>query len=241
MGYSKKQQLMCEHLEIFLASLSRTDRLLSSAEVEQGQRSKQMVLAGKADSVPALLDSLKAPDFVNKDACYDLLLEIGIPVKEALTSALGERGRDVDIWIIAILKQLGDDSAMERLWGMLEDANPYIRHLSALALAFQYVDAGASSEALFPVLVDALASEQKIEGTPFSVAGSALGCLTKMSGENFLSHPQAITFYNYEHFLYPPPIHPFPFAADFITTAPEDERQRIRQRAKTWLAEQTVQ
>ena len=243
MDSSKNQQALREHLDIFLASLPLIDRELSSADVERGQRSKQIILQGKAESVPVLLDGIKRPDFVSKDACYDLLLEIGLPAKEALYSELGERGPDVDIWIIAMLRQLGDDSVTVRLWAMLEDPSRYIQHISALALAFQGIDSEAEvrEEQLFPFLVDALSSERNIEGTPFSVAGSALGCLTRMSGENFLSYPHEITFYNYEHFLYPPPIHPFPFAADFYSKASVEEQRLIRQRVKAWLAQETTQ
>ena len=74
-----------------------------------------------------------------------------------------------------------------------------------------------------------------IEGTPFTIAGSALGCLTRFSGEHFIAPAANIDFYNYQHFLYPPPIHPFPFAADYMGTVDETERQNIRRRVESWM------
>lgn len=106
-----------------------------------------------------------------------------------------------------------------------------------LALAFQLFNSPATpSEELLAVLVDALGNEQTIEGTPFTVAGFALGCLTRLSGESFISPPKKIQFYNYEHFLYPPPLHPFPFAADYLTKAEKEEKRNIRNRIQAWVA-----
>lgn len=241
MNNSGHEHDLRKHLDTFLDSLPVPGRDLTSADVEKGQLSKRAVLDGKADSVPVLLDSLGNPDFVVKDACYDLVLEIGSPAKDVLYGELGKRGPIVDIWIVTVLKHLGDAKVTDRLWKMLEDPNSHVRHLGALALAFQHLDSEALNEQLLPHLVDALRSEETIEGTPFTVAGSALGCLTRISGENFLSSPQEIVFYNYEHFLYPPPVHPFPFAADLITKASKKEQRRIRQRVEAWLARQNKQ
>lgn len=240
MKHSDNEEELRKHLDTFLASLPLPGRDLTSADVENGQRSKRALLEGKAASVPILLDCLSNADFIIKDACYDLVLEIGSPAKDVLYRELSKRGPIVDIWIVTMLKHLGDERAMDRLWKMLQDSDNHVRHLSALALAFQHLDSEITPEQLLPVLVDALDSAMNIEGTPFSVAGSALGCLTRLSGENFLSSYQEIVFYNYEHFLYPPPVHPFPFAADFITKASEEEQRRIRQRAKTWLSHRST-
>lgn len=226
-----------ECLDTYLASLPLPGRELTSADVEKGQHSKQSLIQGGAASVPVLLDRLSDPDFRIKDICYDLVLEIGNLAKDALYGELGRRGPIVDIWIAAMLQYLSDERAMDRLWPYLHDPVDYVRHLSALALAFHLLDSPTTPpEELLAVLVDALGNEQTIEGTPFTVAGSALGCLTRMSGESFVSPPREIQFYNYEHFLYPPPLHPFPFAADYLTKAEEEEKRNIRKRVQAWVA-----
>ncbi len=226
-----------ECLDTYLASLPLPGRRLTSADVEEGQLCRQALIQGGAASVPALLDRLGDPDFYVKDSCYDLVLEIGNPAKDILYGELGRRGPITDIWIIAMLNYLGDEHAMDRLWAYLRDPDDYVRHLSALALAFQLLDSSeAPPEELLAVLVEALGNERTIEGTPFTVAGSALGCLIRLSGESFLSPPRKIQFYNYEHFLYPPPIHPFPFCADYMTKAEEEEKRHIRSRIQAWVA-----
>ncbi|MDJ0757505.1 MAG: hypothetical protein QNJ45_28485 [Ardenticatenaceae bacterium] len=235
-----RQEELQEQLNIYLDSLPLPGRNLTAYDVEKGQFGKQAVLKGQAESVSMLLDMLEHPDFVIKDACYDLILEIGTQTKKVLFGEFGKRGPIVDIWIATMLVHLGDDRATDRLWVLIEHPSRDVRHLTALALAFQHVDLLTPLEKrkLYPILVDALNNEKRIEGAPFSIAGSALGCLTQISGVNFLSPPQKIHFFNYELFLYPPPTHPFPFAADFITTAPIEERDLIRQRAAKWLAGQ---
>jgi hypothetical protein len=226
-----------ECLTAYLASLPLPGRELTSADVEKGQRGKQCLIEGGDASVPVLLDRLSDPDFRIKDVCYDLILEIGNPAKGALYGELGKRGPIVDIWITSMLQRLGEERAMDRLWAYLQDPVDYIRHLSALALAFQLFHSPTPPpEELLAVLLDALENEQTIEGTPFTVAGSALGCLTRLSGESFISPPKEIQFYNYEHFLYPPPLHPFPFAADYFTKAEEGEKRNIRRRVQAWIA-----
>jgi len=205
--------------------------------MEKGQRGKRCLVSAGSASVPVLLDRLSDPDFAIKDVCYDLILEIGEPAKDALYGELGRRGPIVDIWITAMLRHLGDERAMDRLWSYLQDPVDYVRHLSALALAFQLLDSPTPpAEELLVVLVEALEDEQTIEGTPFTVAGSALACLTRLSGESFISPPREIQFYNYEHFVYPPPLHPFPFAADYLSKAEEEEKRNIRKRVQAWIA-----
>jgi hypothetical protein len=237
----KNRKTAAENLGTFLAALPRPGRELTSADVEEGQRSRQALLDGGSASVPALLSRLSDPDFGVKDICYDLILEIGDPARQTLYRELQERGPVVDLWIAAMLQHLGDESAMDRIRPYLQHPDDYVRHLTALALAFQKPDSPTPpDEELASLLVDALRDEQSIEGTPFTVAGSALACLTRMSGENFLYPLREIQFYNYEHFLYPPPLHPFPFAADHFTKAGEEEKRGIRQRVEAWLARRSA-
>lgn len=224
-------------LGIYLASLPRPGLALSSADVERGQRSRQALLDSGAAAVPVLLDALETPEFLVKDACYDLVLDIGAPARQALQAAWGARDEVTDIWIAAMLRHLGDAAAMERLWPRLQHPVASVRHLTALALAFGRLDASAPApDALLDVLVEALSDAQTIEGTPFTVAGSALACLSRWSGQDFLSPPRPIQLYNDAHFLYPPPEHPFPFAADHLTRASDAEQAAIRARVQAWHA-----
>jgi len=232
------KQEISELLNNFLMSLPLPGHQITSIDVEKGQLSKQILLSRQLESVPILLDRLSDPDFVVKDACYDLILEMGSSATGTLIGELGKRGPIMDIWIATMLKFLGNLSAMDQLWQQLEHPDEHVRHLTALALAFQDLDAPKWPDKLYPVLIDALKSERSIEGTPFTVAGSALGCLIHMSGENFLSTPQEIVFYNYEHFVYPPPLHPFPFAADHFSKVGKEEQQDIRQRVEAWWSRQ---
>src|SRR2546426_12211249 len=155
-----------ECLTDYLASLPLPGRELTSADMEKGQRGKQCLIEGGDASVPMLLERLSDPDFRIKDAIYDLILEIGNPAKAALYRELGKRGPMVDIWISSMLQRLGEEKAMARLSPYLQHPDNYVRHLTALALAFQLFDSRETPPTeLLTVLLDALGNEQTIEGT----------------------------------------------------------------------------
>jgi hypothetical protein len=235
MSDDNSRAALAECLDAYLASLPLPGRDLTSADVEEGQRGKRCVVEGGAASVPMLVARLADPEFLTKDICYDLLLEIGDT--DALRQQMGTGGPVRDIWVAVALVRLGDETAIDRLWPYLRHRDAYVSHLTALALAFHLFDSSTPPrEPLLAVLVEALGNEQTIEGTPFTIAGSALACLTRLSRENFISPPREIQFYNYEHFVYPPPLHPFPFAADYITGASGTEKRNIRGRVEAWVA-----
>lgn len=226
-------------LRAYLDAQPRPGRALDAAQAEAGQQARRQLLAAGAAAVPVLLDGLGRPDFADKDACYDLLLEIGPAARPALAAQWGARGPVLDIWIAALLRHLGDDGALDRLWPQLRHADPQVRHLSALALALPLLRAPPPVRApaeLVDALVDALSDARGIEGTPATIAGSALACLQHLSGRDLLAPPRVVQLYNDEHFLYPPPEHPFPFAADHFTQATPAEQQAIRARIEAWRA-----
>lgn len=228
---------LAECLAAYLGSLPLPGRQLTSADVEKGQRGKQRVVDAGGAAVPLLLDGIAQPDFQVKDVCFDLILNIGTPAKDALRRELGRRGPVLDIWIEVMRARLGDAAALAGLLPYLDHALPYVRHLSALALAFQAIASQtAAPPQIHPVLLDALDSTQTIEGTPFTIAGSALGCLTALSGEDFLATRTQVQFYNFEHFVFPPPLHPFPFVADHFTGLADRAKQDVRERVRTWIA-----
>jgi hypothetical protein len=217
----------------FVDSLPLPGHELTSAGVESGQQARRELLGLGADAVPALLDALASGDFPVKDAAYDLIIEMGEPVREALFRELGRRGPVVDIWIAGALMNLGDDGAFDRLRPLLDDPDGYTRHLAALAMAFH----GDSTADLAAVLLEALDDDDTIEGTAFTVAGSALAMLSRLAGRTLAPDGADIHLYNYDHFVYPPPTHPFPFAADMLTHADPETRRAIVADARRWWSD----
>ncbi|MBW7885802.1 MAG: hypothetical protein H3C34_24860 [Caldilineaceae bacterium] len=218
----------------YLETLPLPDRELTSADVEAGQRARQALLDLGAAAVPALVAELTAADFVAKDAAYDLILELGQQAREPLRRAVGTHGPVVDIWIATALRRLGASDELERIWPLLEHGEGYVRHLAALALAFQIENAQAHKTRLMPMLLEALDDERSIESTPFTIAGSALAMISAMARQSFTAPPRDAYLYNYDDFAYPPPVHPFPFAADLLTQAGDEEKRAIKERARAW-------
>jgi HEAT repeat protein len=217
----------------FVDSLPLPGRELTSADVERGTQSRRELLAQGQDAVPALLDALAGGDFSVKDAAYDLMIEMGESVRDTLSRELDRRGPVVDIWINVLLHHLGDHDALNRLRPLLSSPDRYGRHLAALAMAFY----GNNSAGLISVLLDALNDDDTIEGTSFTVAGSALAMLSRLAGISFAQDGADIHLYNYDHFAFPPPTHPFPFAADMLTNANPATRQAIVEHARAWWSD----
>lgn len=232
-----------ELFDRYVTSLPLPGRDLTSADVETGQRARRGLIELGAAAIPALLDALATPDFTVKDAAYDLVIEIGESAArsahEALLHEWGVRGPVVDIWIAAALRALGDDTILDRLTPLLTHPDRTVRHLAALALAFGMDDPGRRRNDLAPVLIDALSDEGRIEHTPFTVAGSALAMLTRLAGPGVLVPADQVHLYNDDAFVFPPPVHPFPFAADLVSQASDDEKRRIRERAAAWWDHRT--
>jgi HEAT repeat protein len=214
----------------FTDSLPLPGRELTSADVESGQQARRELLARGAGAIPALVDALASDDFTTKDAAYDLIIEIGEVARASLAQEIGRHGPVVDIWIDVLLDHLGDHDALGRLRPLLRNPDRYARHLAALAMAFH----DSTVADLVPVLLEALDDDDTIEGTPFTVAGSALAMLSRRAGTSLAPDGAHIHIYNYDHFAFPPPVHPFPFAADMLTHTDPDTRRAAVERVRAW-------
>lgn len=221
-------------LEKYLESLPGPNKELTSEIVEQGMRAKDEILSLRSEAVPVVVDGLSNSSFIVKDACYDLLIQIGQDAIPPLNSLLSEAQPIVAIWIISVLHYLGDRSEVSRLFDLLKEQDDYVRNLAALAISFQGIAQDNDAEALLSVLIEALSSTDNIEGTSFSVADASLACLTILSGKSFLPPEQPIIFYNFQDYAFPPPVHPFPFTSNYLAGAPEGERNRIIERIESW-------
>lgn len=218
----------------YVAGLPGPGVLLTSETVERAEAARHHVLEAGPGAVPVLLDGFDRPSFAVKDACYDLLVEIGRAAIPALQAELERRPPVVRLWAIGALHALGDTTRVVVARDLLTHPEPYPRHLAALALAFQGLVGPADATAVVPVMIEALRSTARIEGTEFSIAGASLACLVAMTGEPFLPPGRSVVFYNYERFAFPPPVHPFPFPSDYLGGAPPDGRARIVAAVEAW-------
>src|SRR5262249_55182004 len=109
----------------------------------------------------------------------------------------------------------------------------YWRHLSALAIAFQHLAEPPDLPRLVPVLIDALHSDQFIEGSGFSVAGGSLASLNEIAGKWFMPDGRSIEAFNLS-WAFPPPIVPFPLAPAALDDA---SRARVFANVESWWAE----
>jgi HEAT repeat protein len=224
------QSLSPEDLfQTYLRALPLPGNQITSAQVESGQIARRDIVKLGDGAVPTLLDSIATQEFTTKDAAFDLILEIGDPARSVLHRERGLRGPVVDMWIASALLELGEPRALDRLWPLLTEPEDHVRHLAALTLSFRLEDAAAHLEILRPVLLEALDDLNRIEGTPFIIAASALAMLSRLTGDHLFGE---IRLYNFDSFVYPPPLHPFPFAADILSQVPSDEQDRIRKRAR---------
>jgi hypothetical protein len=214
-------------------SLPLPGREMTSAGVEAGQQARRELLARGAGAVGALVDALTAGDFSVQDAAYDLILDMGEPVRDSVRAELGRRDPVTDIWLAVLLHQLGESDALERLRALLADPDARVRHLAALASAFH----GDGSLEPVPVLLEALDDDTRIDGTPFTVAGSALAMLSRLAGISLLPGGAEVHLYNYDDFAYPPPLHPFPYAADVLTHLDAAARADVVRQARAWWAD----
>ena len=226
-----------EHVTAVLDALPLDDRELTSDDAERGRQGREALLADPAAAVPLLLDRLADASFAVKDTVYDLVIAMDGPARPILERERGQRGPVIDVWIAGMLAHLGDERAFDRLRSLLDVSDDYARHLAALALALAQLEGStdaAPDDTVLGALVAALHDTRPLEGTPFTVAGSALAALVLLTGEPLLDPPREIQIYNHEHFLYPPPMHPFLLAADHLTQAPPDEQAAIRARVRRW-------
>lgn len=173
----------------------------------------------------------------HKVGAYRLIVELGAAAVPPIHGLLGGAGPLEGIWLISILHALGDGSETARLAELAGDQEPYVRQLTALALVFQGKQAVVERDRLIAVLAEALLSEEKVEGSAFFVADSALSCLRLLSGETFAEGiVPAVHFYNFDHFLFSPPIHPFPYTSDRVSTLPHRQKRQLQERVREWWA-----
>jgi hypothetical protein len=143
------------------------------------------------------------------------------------------------LWLISALHLLGDTSLLPNLGTLLSDHRPYIQHLAALALVFQGLSDRCDPELVVDSLIDALQSELQIEGSPFSVADSALTSLCLLAGQRFgTPADRLIGFYNFDDRLFEPPLHPFPYSSERISLLPRTERMPVIAEATEWRRRQ---
>lgn len=214
--------------QTYLSTVPAPGNPITSARVESGQIARREIIRMTGRAVPTLLANIAAPEFTTKDAAYDLILEIGEPACPVLRRERGMWDPVVEMWIASALLELGEPTALDRLWPLLTDSNDYVRHLGALTLSFRHLDAAAHGALLRPVLLEALNDLTRIEGTPFIIAASALAMLQSVTGDDLFG---VIHLYNFDSFIYPPPLHPFPFAADILTQVPSSQQESILLRA----------
>lgn len=188
-------------------------------------------------AVGLLAETFAGLNHPHKIGAYHLVMELGKAALPAIHGLLDGAGPLERIWLISILHALGDGSATARLAKLAGDQEPYVRQLAVLALVFQGKQATVERDRLIAVLTEALLSEEKVEGSAFFVADSALSCLRLLSGETFAEGiVPAVHFYNFDHFLFSPPIHPFPYTSDRVSTLPHRQKRRLQERVREWWA-----
>lgn len=185
-----------------------------------------------------LATRFEGDDFAVKSAAYRLLVSLGKDVTRHLQNppqGCGEAGR---IWVATIFHYFGVDPAAYRFPELLVSPNGYIRHIAALATVFQGRAATVDRDLLMESLVEALSSNEHIEGSPYFVADSALSCIGLLTVVRFSdSQQQNVQFYNFNHFLFPPPVHPFPYTSERVAIMPDAARRALAERIRVWWLE----
>jgi HEAT repeat protein len=184
----------------------------SASAVQRGVDAQRRLLDAGPLAVPDIEARLASGTWSDKVKCYSLLVEMGDPARESLERGLADKPSIVIIWDSAVLYELQRPTGATELRKLLRHADPYVRHLSALVLAFRHLPAPTEAEWLVPDLIDALRSDALIEGSAFSVAAGSLALLNLIAGRSFLRDGKPIEIYNYT-WMFPPPVLPFPLSA----------------------------
>jgi hypothetical protein len=202
----------------------------SAQAVEQRLDAKRRLLHDGPSAVPDLEARLVSGVWNDKVKCYSLLVEMGDPVVEPLERHLADKPPTVILWDSAVLHEFHRPAGETALRELLRHPDPYVRHLSALVLAFRQVATPTDAEWLVPDLIDALHSDASIEGSAFPVAAASLALLNLIAGKSFLPDGGPVEIYN-QTWMFPPPVLPFPLAALTLDSA---SRAEIIRAVETW-------
>ena len=225
-------------VEKALDYFSTVDTGLGETErTREFEAAREILKEQPAAAVDLLAEVFSGLSYPHKIGVYRLIVELGGVAVPAIHGLLDGAGALERIWLISILHALGDGSATARMAELVGDKEPYIRQLAVLALVFQGKQATVEPDRLIAVLGEALASEEKVEGSAFYVADSALSCLRLLTGESFSEGiVPAVHFYNFDHFLFSPPIHPFPYTSDRVSTLQYRQKSRLQEQVREWWA-----
>jgi hypothetical protein len=204
----------------------------STSAVNKGLDAKRRLLLAGPSVVPDLEARLLSGRWDDKVKCYSLLVEMGERVVEALEQHLADKPPTVILWDSGVLHELNRPASETVLRELLRNPSFYVRHLSALVLAFRRVATPIDAEWLLTELIDALHSDALVEGSAFTVAGGSLALLNHIAGRSFLPDGRPIEIYNLT-WMFPPPVLPFPLAAPSFDSA---SRVEIIRTVETWLA-----
>jgi hypothetical protein len=218
----------------YLTGIASSERPLTTEAVEASQRARAALLDIGAPAAVPLAHRWAAPSFAEKDATWDLILELGHSVVPELRERADELPAVARVWAASARHYFGDPSAVDDLGRLLASETRYVRHLAALALAFQGEVPSPIARTMLEVLIDALRSDEMLEGTKFSVAGAALACLVALTEQPLVPPGKTIVFYNYNEYAFPPPVHPFPFPSDYMVAASAEERAAVVAAAEDW-------
>lgn len=204
----------------------------SAQEVERGLDAKRSLLHAGPSAVPYLEKRLASGRWDDKVKCYSLLVEMGNRVVESLERRLADKPPTVVLWESAVLHGLHRPAGESAPCELLRHPDSYVRHLTALVLAFRQVATPTNAEWLVPELIDGLRSDALIEGSTFPVAAGSLALLNLVAGKSFLVDGQTVEIYNMT-WMFPPPVLPFPLAALTLDSA---SRAEIISAAEMWWA-----
>jgi len=205
-----------------------------------GERLKRFEVARQTMATcPEMAVSLLASEFdtINfqrKAAAYRFIIDLGGQALEAVKKSIAHCDRIGRIWLISILHYHGDNSCTSLMADLTRDKEAYAGQLASLALVFQGRQHAMDHDGMIQILGRALTSERRIEESAFFVADSALSCLRLLTGETFVETRTAVHFYNFDHFIFSPPVHPFPYTADRINTLHPRQRRQLADRVLSW-------
>lgn len=225
-----------EAIEEALAYFNVDGGQLSAAERVKRFEEAKKVLATRPDVAVGLLSTeFDTLSFQRKSAAYRLIIGLNGEIVAKVKQLIPGAGEIALIWLVSILHYHGDSSRTSSMVELATSHGSYAGQLAALALVFQGRQQLIEADKLVLILIDALLSTQKIEESAFFVADSSLSCLRLLTGETFLDvTPSAVHFYNFDHFLFSPPVHPFPYTSDRVNTLSLRQRRQLADRVMTW-------